>query len=173
MVSAKPFVEIFTDGSCLGNPGPGGWSAILRCGEHEKIICGYSKDATNNKMELSAVVEGLLALKKPCKVRITTDSQYVVNSINKGWLNNWKQNGSLATRPNSNQWKAIIELLNIHEVEFVWVRGHNGHKENEQCDSIAVQMSNLACKSDATLGNDVKGILYDNKFKVFTGDETI
>ena len=140
----KLFVEIFTDGACIGNPGPGGFAALLKFGEHKKTVCGFNKSTTNQHMELSAVVCGLLALKKPCKVKITTDSMYIVNSVNKGWLNNWQRDGSVHTRPNSDLWLPLIELLKEHEVEFVWVKGHNGHQENEYCDTIATKMASRA-----------------------------
>ena len=134
-------VEIFTDGACKGNPGPGGWGAILRYGTSEKEISGGAADTTNNKMELTAVIEALRCLKEPCAVTVISDSTYVCNSINKGWINNWKaknwvKNGKPV--PNSDLWKQLLELLAIHKVKFVWVRGHDGHPENERCDRLAV-----------------------------------
>ena len=134
-------VEIFTDGACSGNPGPGGYGAILRCGGREKEISGGEKETTNNRMELTAVIKALEALKYPCKVTLTTDSAYVCNSINKGWAVSWQKNGWIKSdkKPalNADLWEKCLELLKIHDVTLVWVKGHNGHPENERCDSLA------------------------------------
>ena len=134
-------IELFTDGACSGNPGPGGWGAILRFNGVEKELSGGEKDTTNNRMELTAAIEGLKALKEACKVRLYSDSQYLVNAINKGWLENWKKKGwRKADRSavlNDDLWKTLDELLSIHEVEFIWVRGHDGHEYNERCDELA------------------------------------
>ena len=134
-------VEIFTDGACSGNPGPGGYGAILRCGGREKEISGGEKETTNNRMELTAVIKALEALKYPCKVTLTTDSAYVCNSINKGWAVSWQKNGWIKSdkKPalNADLWEKCLELLKIHDVKLVWVKGHNGHPENERCDSLA------------------------------------
>ncbi|MBE6853840.1 MAG: ribonuclease HI [Ruminococcus sp.] len=135
-------VEIFTDGACSGNPGPGGWGAILRYGGHEKELSGGEALTTNNRMELSAVIEALTALKEPCRVTLTTDSQYVVNSVTKGWVYNWQKKNWIKEKntpvPNTDLWKTLLPLLDKHSVSFVWVRGHNGHPENERCDELAV-----------------------------------
>ncbi len=135
-------VEIFTDGACSGNPGPGGWGAILRYNGIEKELSGGESDTTNNRMEMMAVIEGLKALKQPCHVILTSDSQYVCNGINKGWAAKWKKNNwikSDKTRAkNPELWDELLDLLEIHDVEIVWVRGHNGHPENERCDRLAV-----------------------------------
>ncbi len=136
-------VQIFTDGSCLGNPGPGGWAAILRLenGKHEKeLVGGYAK-TTNNRMEIMAVLEGLKALKYACKVRVYSDSQYVCNAIEKKWLlswhkNNWIKSDKKAVK-NSDLWQALYPLLEQHSVTFHWLRGHSGHPENERCDVLA------------------------------------
>lgn len=139
-------VQIFTDGACSGNPGPGGWGAVLRCGEHEKELCGGARDTTNNRMELSAVVEALCALKQPCKVTLTTDSKYVADAINKGWLAAWQKKGwKLASGgpvKNVDLWQALQQQLDIHTVRFCWVKGHAGHPENERCDVLAVSAIN-------------------------------
>ena len=135
-------VEIFTDGACSGNPGPGGWGAILRCNGTEKELCGGEKDTTNNRMELTGVIEALKALKFPCDVTITTDSKYVYDSITKGWVYKWKENGwrKPDKKPalNPDLWGELLNLLDIHNVTFNWVKGHNEHPENERCDKLAV-----------------------------------
>ena len=135
-------VEIFTDGACSGNPGPGGWGAILRCNGTEKELCGGEKDTTNNRMELTGVIEALKALKFPCDVTITTDSKYVYDSITKGWVYKWKENGwrKPDKKPalNPDLWSELLKLLDIHNVTFNWVKGHNEHPENERCDKLAV-----------------------------------
>ncbi len=136
-------VEIFSDGACSGNPGPGGYGAILRCGENVKEISGGAADTTNNRMELMGVIEALSALKYPCEVVLTTDSKYVVDSVTKGWARSWKANGWVKSdkKPalNADLWERLLELLDRHKVRFVWVKGHAGHPENERCDALAVQ----------------------------------
>ena len=135
-------VEIFTDGACSGNPGPGGWAAILRCDGVEKELSGGEKDTTNNRMELTAVIKALEALKYPCKVKLTTDSKYVCDAINQKWVYGWRDNGwrKKDKKPalNSDLWQNLLDLLEIHSVEFLWVKGHNDHPENERCDKLAV-----------------------------------
>lgn len=134
-------VEIFTDGACKGNPGPGGWGAVLRYGTAEKELSGGETHTTNNRMEMTAVIEALKCLKEPCSVTLTTDSQYVCNSINKGWAKSWQANNWVRRGepvPNTDLWKELLSLLDRHSVRFVWVRGHNGHPENERCDRLAV-----------------------------------
>lgn len=135
-------VEIFTDGACSGNPGPGGYGAILRVGEHIKEISGGEAETTNNRMELTAVIEALSALKYPCDVTLTTDSKYVVDSITKGWAKSWKAKGWIKAdkKPalNVDLWEKLLSLLETHNVQFVWVKGHAGHPENERCDELAV-----------------------------------
>lgn len=135
-------VEIFTDGACSGNPGPGGYGAILRYGDNVKEISGGAAETTNNRMELTAVVEALSALKRPCKVILTTDSQYVCNSISKGWAKSWRKNNWVKSdkKPalNADLWEKCLDLLEIHDVTVKWVKGHAGHPENERCDELAV-----------------------------------
>lgn len=135
-------VMVFTDGSCSGNPGPGGWGAILRFDGHEKELSGGEKDTTNNRMELTSVIEALSALKKPCTVTVVSDSKYVVDAIEKGWLNNWKAKGWRKSdkKPvlNRDLWERMDELLQKHTVRFQWIEGHAGHPENERCDTLAV-----------------------------------
>ncbi len=135
-------VEIFTDGACSGNPGPGGWGAILRYNGTEKEMSGGEKNTTNNRMELTGVIEALKALKFPCDVTITTDSKYVYDSVTKGWVYKWKENGwrKPDKKPalNPDLWSELLGLLEIHNVTFNWVKGHNEHPENERCDRLAV-----------------------------------
>lgn len=135
-------VEIFTDGACSGNPGPGGWGAILRCDGREKEISGGESNTTNNRMELTAVISALKALKYPCEVMLYSDSKYVVDAIQKKWAAGWKARGwkRADKKPalNSDLWEQLLSLLEIHRVEFIWVKGHNDHPENERCDALAV-----------------------------------
>ena len=133
-------VEIFTDGACLGNPGPGGWGAVLRHGEHEKLLCGGSDDTTNNRMELTAAIEALDALRRPCRVRLATDSTYVKNGITR-WISGWKRRDWKTTdrKPvkNIDLWKRLEQAASLHDVEWVWVKGHAGHEGNERADELA------------------------------------
>lgn len=135
-------VYIFTDGACSGNPGPGGWGAILRYGDKEKELSGGEADTTNNRMELTAIIEALSALKYPCKVILTTDSQYAMNGITKGWAQSWKNKGWKKSdgKPalNPDLWEKLLELTEKHDVTINWVKGHAGHPENERCDELAV-----------------------------------
>ncbi|MGN1123028.1 MAG: ribonuclease HI [Eubacterium sp.] len=135
-------IEIYTDGACSGNPGKGGWGAVLVYKGKEKEISGGSPDTTNNRMELTAVIEALKQLKEPCKVALTTDSKYVCDAINKGWVYSWKKKGwrKSDNKPalNVDLWEKLLEQLEIHKVEFCWVKGHNGHPYNERCDELAV-----------------------------------
>ena len=130
-------ISLFSDGSALGNPGFGGYCAILRYKESEKIISGSKMDATNNQMELLAVIEGLAALKEPCEVEITSDSSYVVKGINE-WLKGWIQKDFKKVK-NPELWKRYLEVAKPHKIKAFWVRGHDGHEENERCDEIAKQ----------------------------------
>ena len=135
-------VEIFTHGACSGNPGPGGWGVVLRCEGHEKELSGGERETTNNRMELTAAIMGLAALKRRCKVRLVTDSKYVADGINKGWAASWKNNGwrKADKKPalNVELWDRLLELLSEHDVTIEWVKGHAGHPENERCDKLAV-----------------------------------
>lgn len=133
-------VEIFTDGACRGNPGPGGWGAVLRHGEHEKLLCGGSDDTTNNRMELTAAIEALDTLRRPCRVRLATDSTYVKNGITR-WISGWKRRDWKTTdrKPvkNIDLWKRLEQAASLHDVEWVWVKGHAGHEGNERADELA------------------------------------
>lgn len=139
----KKYVEIFTDGACSGNPGPGGWGVVLRFGLHEKELSGGEKNTTNNRMELTAAIMGLSALKEPCKVKLVTDSRYVADGILKGWAESWRDNNwkKADKKPASNidLWERFLELISIHDVTIDWVKGHAGHPENERCDRLAVE----------------------------------
>ena len=135
-------IEAFTDGACSGNPGPGGWGVWLRYGEHEKELCGGEDDTTNQRMELQAAIEALKALKRPSKITIYSDSQYVVQGITE-WIDGWKKRGwkNAAKKPVSNQdlWEALDQLNHIHQVTWQWVKGHAGHEGNERADALARQ----------------------------------
>ena len=135
-------VELYTDGACSGNPGPGGWAAILKYGEFRKEMSGGDHVTTNNRMEITGAIEGLSALKEPCKVKLYSDSQYLVRAINEGWAERWRSRGWMRTKTdpalNSDLWEKLLTLLEKHDVEFIWVKGHNGHPENERCDRLAV-----------------------------------
>lgn len=136
-------IEIYTDGACSGNPGPGGWGAVLVYNGKEKELSGSEKETTNNRMELTAVIMALNALNQPCEVKLTTDSKYVCDAINKSWVYSWRKNGWKKSdkKPalNVDLWKELLSLLEKHEVEFIWVKGHSGHKYNEICDALAVK----------------------------------
>lgn len=135
-------IEMFTDGACSGNPGPGGWGTILRYNGTEKELSGSEAHTTNNRMELTAVIRGLEALKEPCRVVITTDSRYVVDGITKGWAKAWRakgwKKGDNKPALNPELWGRLLDLLERHEVTFCWIKGHAGHAENERCDRLAV-----------------------------------
>lgn len=133
-------VDIFCDGACSGNPGPGGWGTILRCGGSEKELSGGEPLTTNNRMELTAAIKGLSALKRPCSVTITTDSQYLVKGMTE-WMKGWQKRGWINSKRepvvNRDLWERLNELSGIHSVQWRWVRGHDGHAENERCDELA------------------------------------
>lgn len=136
----KQIVEIFCDGACSGNPGPGGFGAILRYGGHEKEISGGAKETTNNRMELSAAIEALRLLTRPCQVTVTTDSQYLVKGITE-WIAGWQRNGWRNSKKepvlNRDLWEQLLAETQKHRVKWTWVRGHDGHAENERCDQLA------------------------------------
>ena len=138
-------VEIYTDGYCLRNPGPGGWAAILVYGDIKKEISGYSTDTTNNKMEITAVIHALRCLKERCEVTVFSDSQYVCNGINKSWAQYWRSRGWRKAdgkkAKNIELWKELLHLCEMHDVKFVWVRGHSGVPLNERCDELALAES--------------------------------
>ena len=133
-------VEIFCDGACSGNPGPGGYGVILRYGGHEKELAGAEGETTNNRMELTGAITALESLKRPCRVILTTDSQYLVKGMTE-WLDGWVKKGWKNSKKepvlNRDLWERLLELAKIHQIEWVWVRGHDGHPENERCDELA------------------------------------
>lgn len=137
----RPRVEIYTDGACLGNPGPGGWSAILRFGNHEKELSGGEAHTTNQRMELLAAIKGLEALNRPCAVTLYSDSAYLINAFRQGWIDRWQRTG-WRTRDrkdveNRDLWERLLELTGVHRVEWTKVKGHAGHEFNERCDRLA------------------------------------
>ena len=140
-------VTIYTDGACSGNPGPGGWGAILRYGTVEKELSGGEAQTTNNRMELTGVIRALEALKEPCQVDLFTDSQYITDSINLGWMERWKRNGWMrgknAPAKNAELWQRIDELCTLHTVTFHWVKGHADNPYNNRCDELAVTQRDL------------------------------
>ena len=146
----KKTVYIFSDGACSGNPGPGGYGGILRYGDKEAELSGGEKQTTNNRMELTGVIKGLEALKYPCRVIIQTDSRYVVDGITKGWAKSWRKRGWVKSdkQPalNPDLWGRLLDLLEIHDAEFTWIKGHAGHEENERCDRLAVAQRDLFAK---------------------------
>ena len=135
-------VTLYTDGACSGNPGPGGWGAILIYKDIRKEMSGGDKETTNNKMELTAAIEGLSALKEPCKVQLYSDSKYLIDGITKGWARGWRAKGWKKSdgKPalNIDLWEKILELDDYHEIEYIWVKGHAGNPNNERCDRLAV-----------------------------------
>jgi ribonuclease HI len=135
-------VYLYTDGACSGNPGPGGWGAVLKYGSAQKELSGGEPSTTNNRMELTAAIRGLQALREPCHVVLTSDSRYLVDAVTKGWLDSWQRKGWKRGKNepvlNVDLWQELLPLLDLHEVELVWVKGHAGHPENELCDRMAV-----------------------------------
>jgi ribonuclease HI len=142
MNPSQKHVRIFTDGACSGNPGPGGYGAILQYGEHRRELSGGFRHTTNNRMELTAAIKALETLKAPCVVTLHTDSEYVVNGISKGWARGWRAKGwcrpGRKIVPNWDLWCRLLELCERHSVQLQWVQGHAGHEENERCDVLAV-----------------------------------
>ena len=136
-------VEIYTDGACSGNPGPGGYGTILRFNGQEKELSAGYKQTTNNRMELMAIIVGLEALKEKCQVAVYSDSKYIVDAVNQGWARRWEKNGWMRNKKeaakNPDLWERLLDLLDEHQVKLHWVKGHAGHAENERCDQLAVQ----------------------------------
>ena len=139
-MAVEPTLEIFTDGACKGNPGPGGWGVLLRFGGQEKELWGGERDTTNNRMELMAAIRGLEALKRPVSAKVYTDSQYVLKGISE-WIHGWKRNGwkTADKKPvkNADLWQTLDSLARQHKLEWIWVKGHAGHPENERADALA------------------------------------
>ncbi|MBX9814487.1 MAG: ribonuclease HI [Proteobacteria bacterium SG_bin5] len=147
MTGDLPQVEIFTDGACKGNPGPGGWGVLLRMGAHEKELSGGEPLTTNNRMELTAALEGLKALNRPCRVTLFTDSRYVMDGLTK-WIHGWRKNGwkTADKKPvkNADLWQALLAAAAPHRIEWRWVKGHAGHPENERVDRLASDAATAA-----------------------------
>ena len=139
----KKHVEIFTDGACSGNPGPGGWGAVLRYKQHETELSGGEKETTNNRMELTAAIEGLSALTEPCEVHLVSDSKYLIDGMTKGWARSWKSKGWKKSdgKPalNPDLWEKLLCLSEVHKITYEWIKGHAGHEYNEICDRLAVE----------------------------------
>ena len=140
-------VDLFTDGAAKGNPGPGGYGAILRSGAHEKELSGGFYHTTNNRMELMAVIVGIEALKSGCSVRVVSDSKYVVDAFNARWIDGWKRRGWAKVK-NPDLWKRLLKAMEPHQVRFEWIKGHNDHPENERCDRLAVAASLMPTEQD-------------------------
>ena len=149
--SGRKNVLLFCDGACSGNPGPGGWGAIIRFGAADREISGSEPHTTNNRMELMACISGLRQLKEPCRVLIQTDSQYLSKAFQDRWLEKWQRNGwkTSGKQPVKNRelWEDLLELAAIHELQWQWIKGHAGHRENERCDELAVQARETAARS--------------------------
>jgi ribonuclease HI len=141
-------VLIYTDGACIGNPGPGGYGVILAYDKHRKELSGGYRLTTNNRMELMAAIQGLAALKEPCQVQLFSDSEYLVKAMEKGWARRWKANNWYRNKKekaeNQDLWEEILNLCNKHTVQFEWIRGHDGHLENERCDTLAITAARLS-----------------------------
>lgn len=139
-------IEIYTDGACSGNPGPGGWGVILKYKDIIKELSGGCKNTTNNRMEMLAVIKGLEALKRPCQVTLYSDSKYIVDAMNKGWVGGWLQRGWMRSNgqpaKNIDLWERILQLSNIHKIKWVWVKGHANNEFNNRCDWLAVEATN-------------------------------
>ena len=134
-------IEIFTDGACSGNPGPGGWAAILKYKNNIKKISGFVPNTTNNRMEILALIKSLSILKESCEITVYSDSKYVIDSITKNWVLNWQKNNWMKKNkrvPNADLWHTLLSIIKNHKINFIWVRGHSGHPENEECDKMAV-----------------------------------
>jgi ribonuclease HI len=150
-VTDFPHVEIATDGACKGNPGPGGWGAVIRMQAHEKELSGGEAHTTNNRMELQAAISGLNALTRPCRVTLSTDSRYVMDGLTK-WIKGWQRNGwkTADKKPvkNADLWQALLDAATPHRIEWVWVKGHAGHAENERADRLASDAAGRASGKD-------------------------
>ncbi|MCK9524442.1 MAG: ribonuclease HI [Limnochordia bacterium] len=141
MADLKPQVTLYTDGACSGNPGPGGWGAVLIYGKHEKELSGFEADTTNQRMELCAAIRGLDSLKKPCQVRLCSDSAYLINAFTQGWILNWQKNGWLNAKKepvrNEDLWRQLMAHARIHQIEWIKVKGHSSNPLNDRCDALA------------------------------------
>ena len=153
-LQTKKRVTIYTDGACSGNPGPGGWAAILCYKGSEKEICGGEAETTNNRMELTGVIEALSCLKEPCAVELYSDSKYVIDGLSLGWAKGWEKNGWIKAdkKPalNPDLWEKLLELTAVHEMEYHWVKGHADNSKNNRCDELAVKMRDKFQKGEET-----------------------
>lgn len=138
-------IEIFTDGACSGNPGPGGWGAVMRYKQYEKELSGGEAETTNNRMEMTALIRALQSLKEPCEITLCSDSKYVIDGLEKGWAKGWRARGwrksDKSPALNSDLWAQLLELTEQHVIHYKWIKGHAGHPENERCDRLAVEQS--------------------------------
>jgi ribonuclease HI len=170
MTTNRKLVELYTDGACNRNPGPGGFAALLLCEGKERIVKGGFRRTTNNRMEIMAVLEGLRVLKRPCSVRVYSDSQYVVNTISRGWAKRWQERGWVlldgGRALNADLWEQVLKLCSIHDVKCHWIRGHAGHKSNERCDQIA---RGFAARADLPVD---KGYMHELEIATDWLDET-
>ena len=152
-------VDIYTDGSCKFNPGPGGWGAVLVYGRHEKELSGGERETTNNRMELTAAIMALRALKEPCEVHLCSDSKYLIDGLEKGWARSWREKGwrkpDKSKALNPELWEELLELEEIHKIEYEWVKGHAGHPYNERCDAMAQsEAEKLSVPADEPRGEE-------------------
>ncbi|MTI94380.1 MAG: ribonuclease HI [Firmicutes bacterium] len=138
MIRELKAVTLYTDGACSGNPGPGGWAAILMFGAHKKELSGFEEQTTNNRMEMRAVIEGFRALKEPCRVTVYSDSELIINAFNKGWLESWQRNNFKQGKvKNIDLWQQLLQLIQGHDITWVWVKGHADNEFNNRCDELA------------------------------------
>ena len=166
----KPVIYLYTDGAASGNPGPGGYGAILRCAGHEKELSGGFAWTTNNRMELMAVIVGLETIRwENARVEVYSDSSYVVKAVNEGWLDNWQRKGWKKVK-NPDLWMRFLEVYRRHRVTFHWIRGHAGHPENERCDTLAVNAGSKAAAAGAVLPEDTGYISADGEGDVIPFD---
>ena len=166
----KPVIYLYTDGAASGNPGPGGYGAILRCAGHEKELSGGFARTTNNRMELMAVIVGLETIRwENARVEVYSDSSYVVKAVNEGWLDNWQRKGWKKVK-NPDLWMRFLEVYRRHRVTFHWIRGHAGHPENERCDTLAVNAGSKAAAAGAVLPEDTGYISADGEGDVIPFD---
>ncbi len=156
---SRPLVRLVTDGACSGNPGPGGWACLLSSGGHTKELSGGEHPTTNNRMELTALLEGLCALKKPCRVHVVSDSKYVIDAFEQGWLEKWIAKKWKNVK-NPDLWQALAQAARPHTLTFEWVQGHAGHPENERADQLAVQARDAAARQPATPRSGPEGGLF-------------
>ncbi|WP_019011609.1 ribonuclease HI [Deinococcus aquatilis] len=157
--TSPPTVRLVTDGACSGNPGPGGWACILSIGTHTKELSGGEGQTTNNRMELTALLQGLLALKRPCQVHVVSDSKYVIDAFEQDWLSSWQRRHWKKVK-NPDLWQALVQAARGHQLTFEWVQGHAGHPENERADQLAVQARDAAARGPRDIRSGPIGGLF-------------